>query len=398
MEFGWTDEHLAFRAEIREFIESHATPALLAELHEAERDGLAQDAGEHGLHGRGPELRTFRQAMNEARYTTMGWPTEYGGQGKDALHAFILAEELWYWAIPQDHLSVGSVGRTIMRFGTEEQKREWLPQIVAGDMTFALGYTEPNAGTDLASLQTRAVRDGDEWVINGQKIYGGFGSATHGWMAARTDPEAPKHQGISVFVFPTNLPGISVRPMGTMGRIITSETFFDNVRLPADALFGEENRGWHYMTNALDLERVMIEPQSLYTRRVDALLDHIREDRPELAADPVVRTKIAEAACDGEISRALALTNAVMVQNGITPTMEGAMVKVWGSEARYRFDSLAMDLLGQPAALRREVEDAPLAGKLEENYRGSSVHRFAGGTNDVLRRIIATRGLGLPRG
>ena len=399
MEFGWTEEHLAFRAGVRAFLDERATPALYAELREAERDGLAREAGEAGFgEGRGPELRAFRRAMNEAGYTTMGWPAEYGGQGKDALHAFILAEELWYRGIPQDHLSVGSVGRTIMRFGTEQQKREWLPKIVSGEMTFALGYTEPNAGTDLASLQTRAVRDGDEWVINGQKIYGGFGAATHGWLAARTDPGAPKHRGISVFIFPTDTPGITVRPMGTMARIVTSETFFDNVRIPADALFGEEHRGWYYMTNALDLERVMIEPHSLYRRRVDGLVAHLRESRPELAADPVVRTKLAEAAVDGEISRALALTNAIMVQNGVTPTMEGAMVKVWGSEARFRFDSLALDLLGPEGALRREHADAPLGGKLEENYRASPVHRFAGGTNDVLRRVIATRGLGLPRG
>ena len=399
MEYGWTEEHVAFRQQVRDFLDEHATPALFEELREGERDGLAREAGEGEFgHSRGPELRAFRKAMNEAGYTNMGWPVEYGGQGKDALHAFILAEELWYLGIPQDHLSVGSVGRTIMRFGTEEQKRDWLPEIVAGDMTFALGYTEPNAGTDLASLQTRATRDGDEWVINGQKIYGGFGGATHGWLAARTDPDAPKHQGISVFIFPTNVPGITVRPMGTMGRIITSETFFDNVRLPADALFGELNRGWYYMTNALDLERVMIEPQSLYQRRVDALVEHIEEQRPELKDDPVVQIRLAEATVDSEVSRALAMTNAIMVQNGITPTMEGAMVKVWGSEARYRMDSLALDLLGPEGGLRRENEDAPAGGKLEENYRGSSVHRFAGGTNDVLRRIIATRGLGLPRG
>lgn len=399
MEFGWTEEHLAFRSEVRAFVEENATSALLQELHEAEEDGLSQDAGEHEFgHGRGPELSAFRAAMNEAGYTNMGWPTEYGGQGKDALHAFILAEELWYWGIPQDHLSVGSVGRTIMRFGTEEQKRDWLPKIVNGEMTFALGYTEPNAGTDLASLQTRATRDGDEWVINGQKIYGGFGGATHGWLAARTDPDAPKHQGISVFIFPTNISGITVRPMGTMAQHLTSETFFDNVRIPADALFGEENRGWYYMTNALDLERVMIEPQSLYQRRLDGLIKHINDQRPDLAVDPVLRTKLAEASVDSEVSRALALTNAIMVQNGITPTMEGAMVKVWGSETRARFDSLGMDLLGPEGGLRRDNESAPLGGKLEENYRGSSVHRFAGGTNDVLRRIIATRGLGLPRG
>jgi alkylation response protein AidB-like acyl-CoA dehydrogenase len=180
--------------------------------------------------------------------------------------------------------------------------------------------------------------------------------------------------------------------------MITSETFFEDVRIPADALFGEENRGWYYMTNALDLERVMIEPYSLYQRRVDNIVGHLKAQRPDLLGNPVVRTKMAEAAVDGEISRALAMTNAIMVQNGITPTMEGAMVKAWGSEARYRIDSLGMDLLGNEAVLQRDSPDAPLRGVIEEEYRGSSVHRFAGGTNDVLRRIIATRGLGLPRG
>ena len=399
MEFAWSDEHVRFREEVRRFLAEHATPALMQELHERQHDGVVKDATRHGpTEGRGPELQKFRVAMNATGYTTMGWPVEYGGQGKDALHAFILGEELWYRGIPQDHLSIGSVGRTIMRFGSEQQKREWLPKIVTGEMTFALGYTEPNAGTDLASLTTRAVRDGDEWVINGQKIYGGFGGATHGWLAARTDPAAPKHRGISVFVFPTNLPGISVRPMGTMARMITSETFFEDVHIPADALFGEENRGWYYMTNALDLERVMIEPYSLYQRRVDNIVGHLKEQRPDLLGDPVVRTKMAEATVDGEISRALAMTNAIMVQNGITPTMEGAMVKAWGSEARYRIDSLGMDLLGNEAVLQRDSPDAPLRGVIEEEYRGSSVHRFAGGTNDVLRRVIATRGLGLPRG
>ena len=399
MDFEWTAEHEAFREEVRAFIAEHRTPELVQELHDQQKDGIGPDAAKHGLtEGRGPELQQFRAAMNEVGYTTMGWPEEYGGQGKGALYAFILGEQLWYWGIPQDHLSVGSVGRTIMRFGTEEQKREWLPKIVTSEMTFALGYTEPNAGTDLASLTTRAVRDGDEWVINGQKIYGGFGSATHGWLAARTDPDAPKHKGISVFIFPTNTPGISVRPMGTMARIITSETFFENVRLPADALFGEENRGWYYMTNALDLERVMIEPYSLFQRRVDTFIDHVKSERPDLVDDPVVRTKVGEAVLDGEISRALATTNATLVEHGITPTMEGAMVKIWGSEARYRMDSMAMDLLGNPAVLQREYEGAPMGGKIEEEYRASSVHRFAGGTNDVLRRVIATRGLGLPRG
>lgn len=402
MEFSYDDDLQQFLEELRSFIAEHRTPALMEEVRASRRDGLGRDAGEDGPSegGSGPEAQKFRAAMNEAGYTTMGWPEEYGGQGKGGLFAFLLNEELHYWDVPYvfNRLSIGSVGPTIMRFGTEEQKREWLPKIVSGEMTFALGYTEPNAGTDLASLQTRAVRDGDEWVINGQKIYGNFGTASHAWLAARTDPKQPRHRGISVFVFPTDVPGITVRPMGTMGRIVTSETFLEDVRIPADALFGEENRGWYYMANALDLERVMIAPYGIIARLLESLVEYIRTERPKLHDDPVVCTRLAEAALDVEINRALSTTNATMFHNGITPTMEGAMAKVFSSEARFRLASLGMELLGNSGGLRRESETAPLDGRFEEEYRESSVHRFAGGTNDVLRRIIATRGLGLPRG
>ena len=386
MEFGWTEEQRAFREEVRRFIQEHRTPELVAEIHEG------------GERGRGPALQAFREAMNAAGLTTIAWPEEYGGQNRGGFYAWLLAEELAYWQIPFDSLSIYSIGYTIQRFGSERQKREWLPKIVSGEMTFALGYTEPNAGTDLASLQTRAVRDGDEWVINGQKMYGGFGRATHAWLAARTDPEAPKHRGISVLVFPTTTPGITVRPMQTMARYETSETFLENVRIPVDSLVGEENRGWYYMTNALDLERFVIEPFGFVQRWAEDLVTYIKAERPELLDDPVVRTELSKVRLDQEISRALATTNAAIVDSGNTPTMEASMVKVFGSETRYRIHSLALDLLGPSALLQRESEEpGAMGGHFEEMYRASPQNRFAGGTNDVQRRIIATRGLGLPR-
>ena len=206
MEFGWTDEIQQFRNEVRSFIDANHTGALRDEL------------SDWRTHGQGPEARKFRQALNDAGYTTMAWPEEYGGQGKGAFYVFVLNEELAYWALPFDNMSLTSIGNTIMSFASEAQKKEWLPNIQTGEMRIALGYTEPNAGTDLASMQTRAVRDGDEWVINGQKIYTSAAHiASHIWLAARTDPDAPKHRGISMFILPMDTPGITVRPLWTMG-------------------------------------------------------------------------------------------------------------------------------------------------------------------------------------
>ena len=389
MDFGWTAEQLRFRDGLRAFVAEHRTPELLGELEEY-----------HRTYAYGPAMERFRAALDEAGFSTMAWPAEYGGQGKGAFYLFILKEELEYWGMPYDALSVLSVGTTVMRFGSDRQKREWLPRIQTGEMTFAIGYTEPNAGTDLASLQTRAVRDGDEWVINGQKIYTSAAHhASHLFMAARTDVEAPKHRGISVFVFPMDTPGITVRPLWTFGGGRTNETFYEDVRIPADSLVGEENRGWYTIMNALDLERVTIGPCAPIQRVLDQMVEYAREERRGLRDDPVARTKLAEMKLDAEIARALATTNAAIIDSGQTPTMEASMAKVWSSDTKERVTSLAMDLLGQEGMLQAGSGDAaPIGGEIEERWRGTPATRFGGGTNDIQRQIIATRGLGLPRG
>ena len=389
MDFGWTAEQLRFRDGLRAFVAEHRTPELLGELEE-----------HHRTYAYGPAMERFRAALDEAGFSTMAWPAEYGGQGKGAFYLFILKEELEYWGMPYDALSVLSVGTTVMRFGSDRQKREWLPRIQTGEMTFAIGYTEPNAGTDLASLQTRAVRDGDEWVINGQKIYTSAAHhASHLFMAARTDVEAPKHRGISVFVFPMDTPGITVRPLWTFGGGRTNETFYEDVRIPADSLVGEENRGWYTIMNALDLERVTIGPCAPIQRVLDQMVEYAREERRGLRDDPVARTKLAEMKLDAEIARALATTNAAIIDSGQTPTMEASMAKVWSSDTKERVTSLAMDLLGQEGMLQAGSGDAaPIGGEIEERWRGTPATRFGGGTNDIQRQIIATRGLGLPRG
>ena len=389
MEYGWSQEQEEFRAELREFIRTHRTPALVAELAGGEGGG--------GVVNVGPEAANFRRALNEAGYTTLAWPEEYGGQGKGAFFVFILNEELSYWGLPSDSLIFPL---TIMAFASEEQKKEWLPKMQAGEMNFALGYSEPNAGTDLASLQTRAVRDGDEWVINGQKIYTSAAHwATHVWLAARTDPDAPKHRGVSLIIVPTDSPGITVRPLWTMGSTRTNETFWEDVRVPTSAMIGEENRGWYIVTNALDIERVGIGGWSPVHRLYDDLVSYLVGERQDLLGDPALRAGIANAKMEVEIARALSLTNATIVASGGMPTMEGSMAKVWATEARFRVASLAVDLLGGFGGLGEESgEHAAAGGSFELEYRNSPITRFGGGTNDIQRRIIATRGLGLPRG
>ncbi len=387
MDYGMPVEVTEFRERVRAFIRQHKTPALVEETADGYRGGY------------GPESRRFLKALADAGFTSIAWPKEYGGQGKGALFLWSLAEELSYEEMPFDLLTFTSIGPTIMHFGSEEQKREWLPTVQAGEMSFALGYTEPNAGTDLASLQTRAVRDGDEWVINGQKIYTSHAHlSTHVFLAARTDPNAPKHRGISMFVLPLNTPGITVRPLWTLGKERTNETFYEDVRIPAESLVGEENRGWYMLSAALDLERVAITTYRSLERPLNALVDYIKEHRPALRQKGEARHEIAQARMRVEVARALATTNAVLVHNDIIPTMEASMGKVWVTDSMERISNMAMDVLGRTGGLQRESgKHAPMGGDFEATWRSSPPIRFGGGTNDIQRRIIACRGLGLPR-
>ena len=390
MDYSLTEDQTRFRDEVRAFIDEYKTPELLDEL----------DGSEEGYDSHGPEAKRFRAALNDAGYSTMAWPEEYGGQGRGGFYTFLLVDELQYHGLPYDSMSITSIGSTIMRFGSEEQKREWLPKVQSGEMNFALGYTEPNAGTDLASLQTRAVRDGDEYVINGQKIYTSTAhSSTHVWLAVRTNPDAPKHRGISTFVVDLKTPGITVRPLTTMGGGRTNETFWEDVRIPASTLVGELDRGWYQASNALDLERVVLGARTGGMRRqYQDFVDYLGQHRPELRDDPYVRQRLAKIKMDIEVARALSLTCAALVDNDITPTMEGSMSKVWSAESGEQMTSSFIDMVGQFGGLDREDELSPLEGAIERSWLSSPVGRFGGGTNDVQRRIIATRGLGLPRG
>ena len=261
MDFELDDEQRTWLAEVRRFLEDNVTPALRAEM------------AEHGLEFQGGELSAFRRKIGERGWFGLNWPAEYGGLGLTAMHQHLLMSEFEYWGVPGPDLTVTSVAPMIMRHGTEQNKKEFLPGIARGEIVCAVGYSEPNAGTDLASLRTRAVRDGDEWVITGTKIWNsGAQRSTHEWLCVRTDPDAPRHRGISVIMVPIDQPGIEIHPLYAWSGYRTNETFFRDVRVPAANLIGEVNMGWTYITGALDLERGALTNAGDLRRALDDLI------------------------------------------------------------------------------------------------------------------------------
>jgi alkylation response protein AidB-like acyl-CoA dehydrogenase len=397
VEFSWPPELEAFRLEVRSFLEEHMTPEVAREsatveaYHPTDRPEPPR-----------PHMDALLAAMAERGWFKRSLSRELGGDGESAWYQFVLNFELrraGIFAYAGGGLAL--FAPAIMRFGTEEQQQHFIPKLASGEITLALGYSEPGAGSDLAALKTRAVRDGDEYVINGQKIWTSDArNRTHVWLAVRTDQQAPKHRGISVFIVPLDSPGITIRPIWTMSGVRTNEVFYEDVRVPRSALIGEENRGWYIVANALDNERVLVgvgdhmELIAVY----DRLRETLANEYPERMADPVVRRRLAELAMQIGAHRALLLTNACIVGRGEMPTMAASMVKVFGTELRQRLADSAMDLVGRRALLRREAAGlAPAKGRFEEAYLYSPVMRFAGGSKEIQRYIIAQRGLGLPR-
>jgi len=385
MDFSWSSEHLAFRDEVRALIREWRTPELLEEY-----------AKSYGADG--PLLRRFRAALVERGFLERCFPLE-GGAAGDAWLQFVFVEEMEYWGMPYGNLTWTSIGPTLSRFGSDDQKRRYLPGIRDGSLCFALGYSEPNAGSDLASLRTKAVRVGDEWVIDGQKIWTSLADvATHIWLAARTDPDAPRHQGISLFIVPRTAPGVRVRPLPAMYGGHTNETFYDGVRVPHADLVGAPNQGWPIIMHALNFERVALAATGGLARLFDELVAWLAAERPAKLANPLVRRKLAELELDLHEHRALAQRNAWIIAQGGTPIAEASMAKVSGTELRARIANTALDLLGREGVLSRENgELAPAEGRLEFAYRIAPIFRFGGGTNEIMRDIIAAAGLRLPR-
>ena len=389
MRYAYTPEQVAWRDEVRAFVRRHVTPALVAEMRQA------------GNEGDGPLARGFHRQLFEKGWWGIGWPKEFGGLGRSAIDQFIFVEEMETAGAPAMQLTIRSVAPTILRAGSEEQKARWLPPILRGELEFAVAYSEPDAGTDLAALKTRAVLDGDHWVINGQKMWNtGAHTATHNWVAVRTEPEAPKHRGISMMIVPMDAPGITVQPLWTWSGIRTNAVFLEDVRVPKDHLVGERGMGFYYAMMALDFERIMIGSVGLLLRLLKEVKAFVRRTKREgapLGGVPWVRRAVADLEMRVEVGRQIGLLNAWLTDQGVVPTKEGSIAKVYVSELNAHLASVGMEIIGLAGQLAPDDPAAPLHGRLQWLYTTAPLQRFGGGTNEIQRCIIAQRGLGLPR-
>ncbi|MYI82533.1 MAG: acyl-CoA dehydrogenase [Chloroflexi bacterium] len=392
MDFGWSDREQQFRAEVREFVSSRWS-------------GSQTDDTEGDDTEAAQRTRRYEQALKERGWLTMAWPKEYGGLGAPHFDQLIFAEESAAFGAPLGGQSVQMVGPLLMIHGTDEQKLEHLPRISSGEVMWCQGFSEPGSGSDLASLRTRAVRDGDEYVINGQKIW--TSNARHAdfiHVLTRTDPDAPKHRGITYFMLDMRTPGISVRPLVQMhGAANFNETFFEDVRVPAGNMIGEENRGWYAATTTLDFERSGVSRFANAKRVLDKLIDHAKEPDSRspgvrIADQPMARAALAEQYIETEIARYLSYRVAWMQSQSLVPNYEASMSKVYGSEFQQRTARVGINVLGLAGTLKPASPHARLEGAFCQMYMSSVARTIGAGTSEIQRNIIATRGLGLPRG
>ena len=344
---------------------------------------------------------TIRQ-MGTDGWLGIGWPKEYGGQGRGAIEQLIFLEEAGRAGAPIPLVTLNTVGPTIAQFGTDEQKQRFLPSILAGEIHFAIGYTEPGAGTDLASLRTSAARDGDEYVVNGQKVFTSGGhEADFVWLACRTDPAAPKHKGISILIVDTDQPGFKWTPINTVAGGFTSATYYEDVRVPVSMRVGEENGGWKMITTQLNFERVALGPSGRIFRSLDAVLQWAKQTRQADGVKVIdldwVRTNLARVRAKAEVAELFNWRVAWEQEQGRLNPADASAMKVYGTELRQETARLLLEVLGASGYLREGSPGAVLEGLLEREYRSSVVGTFGGGVNEVQREIIVTAGLGRPR-
>jgi 3-oxocholest-4-en-26-oyl-CoA dehydrogenase alpha subunit len=344
-------------------------------------------------------MRGFTRKLADRGWLTMAWPKEYGGGGASHTEQLVYNEEMSYFGAPAATGSgISLTGPTLMVHGTEEQKKQFLPPIAHGEVVWCQLFSEPGSGSDLASLQTRAVADGDDFVVNGQKIWTS-GAHHSDWaiLLARTDPDAPKHRGITYFLVDMHSPGVEVRPLVNMlnGHAF-NEVFLENVRIPRSQVVGEINRGWYVGTTTLDFERSGIGRFASSRRLLEELTSHAKDTG--LGKNDAIRMQLVERVVENEVGRHLAYRVAWMQSAGKIPNYEASMVKVYGSELQQRIARTAVNMLGPGGLLAEGTKGAPLGGRYAANYVGTVAATIAAGTSEIQRNIIATRGLGLPRG
>jgi alkylation response protein AidB-like acyl-CoA dehydrogenase len=392
MDFRDNTQEAAFRQEVRSFIKN-----------DVQADEQASELAERGMYrGAFERLKGLRQKLASKGWIAPAWPKEYGGAGLTVMQQFIMNEEFAENRVPPvGGMGVSMVGPTLIAHGNDDQKKEHLARILSGEVQWCQGFSEPGSGSDLASLQTRAVKDGDDYVINGQKIWTSGAQYAH-WMfmMARTDPEAPKHKGISYFLLDMKTPGVEVRPLTNLAnQNMFNEVFFSDVRVPAKNIVGEVNRGWYVGATTLDFERSSIGSAVGLRLQLDGLVRyanaHANDGTSRTQRVGSVKTELADRYVEASVARLMSYRVITMQANGLIPNHEASMTKLFASELGQRIARTGMKVLGLYGQLYGD--EAPMKGRYESSYLTSLSSTIAGGTSEIQRNIIATRGLGLPR-
>ncbi len=388
MHVALTPEQERLREELREYFTALVTPEI--------RAGLAAASGEFGDAG---VYKDVIRKLGADGWLGIGWPKEWGGQDRSMIEQLIFTDVAAVAGVPIPYLTLNTVGPTIMRYGTDEQKEYFLPRILAGELHFSIGYSEPGSGTDLASLKTRAQREGDEWVINGQKMWTSLIQyADWIWLACRTDPDLPRHKGLSMILVPADADGFSFTPVHTVAGVGTSATYYEDVRVPASNLVGELNGGWSLMTNQLNHERVALTSAAPLTHSLGLVRTWAQEtknpDGQRVIDQEWVQILLGRAHARVEMLTLLNWQLASAVDD-LSPAAASA-TKVYGSELATEVYRSLMEVVGPNALVAVDSPAAVLAGRLERYYRSALVMTFGGGTNEIQRDIIGYVGLGLP--
>ncbi|MFE3194944.1 acyl-CoA dehydrogenase family protein [Nocardia sp. NPDC059240] len=391
MHISFSEDQDRLRKQVREYFADLVTPEV--------REGLRSGPG--GEHGDGRVYKAVVKQLGRDGRLVLGWPEEHGGQGRSMLDQLIFLDEAAAAGVPLPYLTVNTVGPTIMRYGTEAQRAYFLPRIARGELHFAIGYSEPSAGTDLASLRTRAVGDGDDYVINGEKMWTSLIEyADYVWLAARTDSTVGKHAGLSIFIVPTTAPGFSWTKVHTMAGVGTSATYYSDVRVPATSLVGGENQGWSLITNQLNHERVALASAAPLRESLRQVTEWARDtvlpDGSRVMDAEWVRLHLARVHAHTEYLKLRNWRTAWAADRGELGPADASATKVFGTEFAIEGYRLLMEVLGAEAVLRADSPGVLLQGRIERLHRAALILTFGGGVNEVQRDIIAKTTLGLP--
>lgn len=403
MDFEFAEEQQAFLKEVQAFLDANNDP----EVFDVTRENMAQIVDT-------PPRRAMMKKLGEQGWLGMTWPTEYGGQEGEGIYEYLLNEELAGRGGPQIGKGVGIIGKTLIAQGSEFLKEEFLPKILDNEVEFAVGYSEPEAGSDAAAMKLKATEVKGGWVLNGQKTWTTSAHfAEWYWVGARTDPDAPKWNGITLFLVPLpqhpdppfDISGVTVQGIWTMGDEITNDVFFDDVFVPEEYIVGDINKGFQYISQALDIERFTMFTYSPVKQRLDLLVEYVRtaeRDGKPLKDDPKIRARIAHLSAEAEVARVMGLrvvdaTVKADKTGGPPPTVESSEYKLYTTEFSKRLANASMDIGGPGAQLRVKTKEAPMEGRAESTYRYTVLDTIGGGTSEIQKNIISRRGLALPK-